>query len=61
VKEAAEVAVAAALDALMLAQHVLTVRFVLFDSATCNAYLRAAESLPRVRPNCPILIEKSPS
>ncbi|HEY6301621.1 MAG TPA: O-acetyl-ADP-ribose deacetylase [Terriglobales bacterium] len=47
VHEAAEIAVRSVVDALPSCTHAKHVRFVLFDIATCNAYVRAAERLSR--------------
>lgn len=47
VTEAAEVAVGAAVDALLAAKHVSDVRFILFDAATLQVYAAAAEKLQR--------------
>jgi O-acetyl-ADP-ribose deacetylase (regulator of RNase III) len=43
--EAAPIAVFSAIEGLAAAAHLSTVRFVLFDIATLNAYTRAAERL----------------
>jgi len=45
VHEAAEIAVGTIVEALPPCAHVEHVRFVLFDIATCKAYVRAAETL----------------
>jgi len=47
VDEAAETAVRTMVEALPLCAHVEQVRFVLFDIATCKAYVRAAEKISR--------------
>ena len=49
-QEAAAIAVGAAAEALDSAECVTTVRFVLFDSATLDAYAAAAEKLARSSP-----------
>jgi O-acetyl-ADP-ribose deacetylase len=49
VTEAARIAVNAAVDALVPTAHVRNVRFVLFDTETLDAYVRAAEKLHRNR------------
>ena len=49
VTEAAEVAVAAVVDALAVTTHVSSVRFVLFDASTLRAYAAAAEKLRATR------------
>lgn len=59
VKEAAEVAVTAAIEALSTAKHLSKVRFVLFDGATFNAYAMAAEKLRNPKTASPYTIEKS--
>lgn len=48
IDEAAEVAVAAVIEALAVTQHVNNVRFVLFDSTTLKAYVEAAKKLKKV-------------
>ena len=48
IEAAAEVAVSAVLQALAPARHVSSVRFVLFDAATLNAYVAAAKKLKKV-------------
>ncbi|MFY9560077.1 MAG: O-acetyl-ADP-ribose deacetylase [Terriglobales bacterium] len=45
VQEAAEIAVETVVGLLPAATHLKHVRFVLFDVATCKAYVRAAEKL----------------
>ena len=45
VNEAAEIAVRTIVEALPPCTHVEQVRFVLFDTATCKAYVRSAENL----------------
>ena len=45
VDEAAAIALRAIAEALPLSVHVQRVRFVLFDLATCQAYVQAAENL----------------
>jgi O-acetyl-ADP-ribose deacetylase (regulator of RNase III) len=45
VHEAAEIAVRAIVEALPPCAHVEHIRFVLFDLATCKAYIHAAEKL----------------
>ncbi len=47
IHEAAEIAVRTIAEALPPCAHVEHVRFVLFDIATCKAYVRAAEKLSR--------------
>ncbi|MBV9180628.1 MAG: O-acetyl-ADP-ribose deacetylase [Acidobacteria bacterium] len=44
VADAAKIAVAAVLDSLTNAKHVKTVRFVLFDTSSLNAYMDAAQT-----------------
>jgi len=48
VDQAAQVAVAAVLEALRSTAHLATVRFVLFDSRTLTAYTAAAEELGKI-------------
>ncbi|MGA2966610.1 MAG: O-acetyl-ADP-ribose deacetylase [Terriglobales bacterium] len=50
VHEAAAIAVRAIAEALPPCSHVERVRFVLFDLATCQAYVQAAETLSRQQP-----------
>jgi O-acetyl-ADP-ribose deacetylase len=45
IADAAGIAVATVVDVLRSAKHVTQVRFVLFDTTTLNAYVRAAEQL----------------
>jgi O-acetyl-ADP-ribose deacetylase (regulator of RNase III) len=59
VTEAARVAVAAVVEALVSASHVTHVRFVLFDSVTLQAYVAAAEKLHHSRKSS-YKIEKGP-
>jgi O-acetyl-ADP-ribose deacetylase (regulator of RNase III) len=47
VHEAAAIAVRTIAETLPSCVHVVHVRFVLFDVASCNAYVRAAEELSR--------------
>lgn len=48
VEDAAEVAVKSVADVLPSTTHIRQVRFVLFDTATSKAYIRAAENLSRL-------------
>lgn len=48
VEDAAEVAVRSVADVLPSTTHIRQVRFVLFDTATSKAYIRAAENLSRL-------------
>jgi O-acetyl-ADP-ribose deacetylase len=59
VSAAAEVAVAAAAEALRSATHLNRVRFVLFDDSTLRAYTRAAERLRDPKDGSPYRIERS--
>jgi O-acetyl-ADP-ribose deacetylase len=59
--EAAPIAVSAALEGLANAQHVIKIRFVLFDVSTLRAYTRAAENLSVSNLVSPFRIEKTPS
>ena len=47
VHEAAEIAVNAVIESLSACSHVRHVRFVLFDSATCHAYVQIAQKISR--------------
>lgn len=59
VEEAAEIAVKAVVELLPAATHIKHVRFVLFDVATCNVYVGAAEKLARLTNSA--IFEKGPS
>ena len=61
VQEAAEVAVKTIVEVLPPCAHVERVRFVLFDIATCQAYVRAAEKLSQRQPANSAIFEKGPS
>jgi O-acetyl-ADP-ribose deacetylase (regulator of RNase III) len=61
VPEAAEIAVRTIVEVLPPCVHVEHVRFVLFDSATCNAYVRAAEKLSQQPLATSAIFEKGPS
>jgi O-acetyl-ADP-ribose deacetylase len=61
VQEAAEIAVRIIVEALPPCAHVEHVRFVLFDSGTCKAYVRAAEKLSQQQPATSAIFEKGPS
>jgi O-acetyl-ADP-ribose deacetylase (regulator of RNase III) len=50
VHEAAEIAVRTIVEALQGCAHIVHVRFVLFDLATCKAYVQAAEKLAQQLP-----------
>lgn len=58
VHEAAQVAIAAAVEALVSATQVLHARFVLFDSATLKAYIGAFEKLHGAGAISPLKIER---
>lgn len=58
VTQAARIAVAAVVEALASAHHVTHVRFVLFDAATLQAYVAAAEKLRHPKTASPYNIEK---
>jgi O-acetyl-ADP-ribose deacetylase (regulator of RNase III) len=45
IQEAAAIAIRAVIEALPATTHVKQVRFVLFDTADCKTYLRAAENI----------------
>ena len=47
VRQAAAIAVRTAVEALTACAHLEHVRFVLFDAATCKAYVEAAENISR--------------
>jgi O-acetyl-ADP-ribose deacetylase (regulator of RNase III) len=59
VHEAAEIAVETVIAHLPAATHLAHVRFVLFDIATCKAYVRAAEKLAQKTNSA--IFEKGPS
>ena len=61
VHEAAAIAVGAIVEALPPSAHVEQVRFVLFDIATCRAYVRAAEKISREPRANSAIFEKGPS
>ena len=61
VHEAAEIAVRAIVEVLPLCAHVEHVRFVLFDIATCKAYVRDAEKISREPAATSAIFEKGPS
>jgi O-acetyl-ADP-ribose deacetylase (regulator of RNase III) len=58
VVEAASIAISSTVEALISANHVTTVRFVLFDVATLRAYSRAAEKLQNLNPALSYRFEK---
>jgi len=61
VSDAAPVAIASALEALVAAKHVKKVRFILYDFTTLTAYTQAAEELSPPDATSPIRIEKASS
>ena len=61
VQEAAPIAVRTIANALPSCAHVEQVRFVLFDTETCQVYVRAAEKLPQQQPAISVIFEKGPS
>jgi O-acetyl-ADP-ribose deacetylase (regulator of RNase III) len=61
VEEAAEVSVKAIVEALPRCTHLAQVRFVLFDISTCQAFVRAAETLSQRQPASSVTFEKGPS
>jgi O-acetyl-ADP-ribose deacetylase (regulator of RNase III) len=61
VHEAAEIAVRTIVEALPPCAQVEHVRFVLFDIATCKAYIRAAETISRQALASSAIFEKGPS
>jgi len=60
VQAAAPIAVRSIANVLPQCAHIEQVRFVLFDVATCQAYIRAAEKLSQQHPNS-VIFEKGPS
>jgi len=61
VHEAAEIAVRAVAEALPPCAHVEHVRFVLFDIATCKAYVRAADKISRESLAISVIFTTGPS
>ena len=61
VHQAAEIALRTIVEALPHCTHVIQVRFVLFDIATCNAYVQAAETLSQQPRAISAVFEKGPS
>jgi O-acetyl-ADP-ribose deacetylase len=61
VHEAAEIAVRTIAKALPTCAHIAHVRFVLFDIATCKAYVEAAEQLSQRQPANSAIFEKGDS
>jgi O-acetyl-ADP-ribose deacetylase len=61
VQEAAPIAVRTIANVLPSCAHLEYVRFVLFDIATCNAYVQAAEKLSRQLVSISAIFEKGPS
>ena len=61
VHEAAAIAVRAIFEALPSCTHVAHVRFVLFDIATCKAYVRATEKISRESLPISVIFTKGPS
>jgi O-acetyl-ADP-ribose deacetylase len=61
VQEAAEIAVRTIVEVLPSCAEVKHVRFVLFDIATCKAYVRAAEKISRESLPISVIFEKGPS
>jgi O-acetyl-ADP-ribose deacetylase len=59
VQEAAEIAVAAAVEALLSASQTTHARFVLFDGATLKAYVRAFEKLHKSGAISPTNVERN--
>ena len=59
ISEAAPIAVSSVIEELPSLRHVVTVRFVLFDSRTLRAYERAAETLSHSNTRSPFQIEKA--
>jgi O-acetyl-ADP-ribose deacetylase (regulator of RNase III) len=61
VPEAAAVAIRAIIEALPQCAELEHVRFVLFDIATCRAYVQAAEKISRELPANSVIFTKGPS
>jgi O-acetyl-ADP-ribose deacetylase (regulator of RNase III) len=61
VREAAEIAVRTVAGALPSCAHLDLFRFVLFDIATCEAYVQSAEKLSQQTPPISAIFEKGPS
>ncbi|MGA8272078.1 MAG: O-acetyl-ADP-ribose deacetylase, partial [Candidatus Sulfotelmatobacter sp.] len=61
IAEAAPIAISSTAEALASAKHLRTVRFVLFDLVTLNAYTRAAETFVSSQPALPFRIERAHS
>jgi len=61
VHEAAEVAVRTIVEVLPACTHVEHVRFVLFDLATCKAYVQATEKISRESLPISVIFTKGPS
>jgi O-acetyl-ADP-ribose deacetylase len=61
VSEAAPIAISSTVEALLLANHVTRVRFVLFDIATLRAYTRVVEKPKNLAFNSSYRIEKKSS
>jgi O-acetyl-ADP-ribose deacetylase len=59
--EAAPVAIAAVMEALVSARHVVRCRFVLFEADTVDTFEDAAKRLQRSNPAIPFTIEKAHS
>jgi O-acetyl-ADP-ribose deacetylase (regulator of RNase III) len=57
--EAAPIAISAVLSSLPAATHVHLARFVLFDTGTLSAYVRAAEDVHRSGANSSLKLEKA--
>jgi O-acetyl-ADP-ribose deacetylase len=58
---AAEIAIHTVVEALPPCANIQHVRFILFDTATCKAYVRAAETLSRQPMAISAIFEKGPS
>ena len=58
-EEAAPIAIASTIEALTSTEHLIKIRFVLFDLATLAAYTRAAETFSSADAAVPIRIEKA--
>jgi len=61
IAEAAPIAISSTAEALAYANHLRTVRFVLFDLVTLNAYTSAAENFVSSQTASPFRIEKASS
>jgi O-acetyl-ADP-ribose deacetylase len=61
VPQAAAIAISSTVEALAASNHIIKVRFVLFDTSTLKEYVRAAENFLRTNPVSPFRIEEASS